>query len=114
MDALTRGAGIAFDLKENGDYLVIRANALENNLVLFKYVKGKRTSVEWARNAPTATLQWHTLRVSVKGRRVQGLLNGKLYLEHDVETPVSGRVGVWSKADSVVMFDDFTVKALTK
>lgn len=108
---IDQGAGIAFNLKPNGDYLVIRANALENNLVLFKYVHGKRSSVEWARNAPTATLQWHDLKVSVKGRHIQGFLDGKLLLEHDWEAPIAGRVGVWSKADSVMLFDDFTVKS---
>ncbi len=107
---IDQGAGIVFNLKTNGDYLVLRANALENNLVLFKYVQGKRSSVEWIRNAPTETLKWHDLKVSVKGKHIQGYLNGKLLLEHDWREPISGRVGVWSKADSVVYFDDFTVK----
>jgi hypothetical protein len=107
---IDQGAGIVFDLKPNGDYLVVRANPLENNLVLFKYVHGKRSSVEWVRNVPTETLKWHDLRVVVKGNHIQGRLDGKLFLEHDWGKPISGRVGVWSKADSVVYFDDFTVK----
>lgn len=107
---IDQGAGIVFNLKPNGDYLIVRANALENNLVLFKYVRGKRSSVEWIRNTPTETLKWHDLKVGVRGRRIQGYLDGKLLLEHDWVEPVSGRVGVWSKADSVVYFDDFTVK----
>ena len=51
-----------FNLKPNGDYLTIRANCLENNLVLWKFEKGKRSSVKWVRNTPTATKQWHELR----------------------------------------------------
>ncbi len=107
---IDQGAGIVFNLKPNGDYLVLRANALENNLVLFKYVQGKRSSVEWVRDAPTETLKWHDLKAVVNGRHIQGYLDGKLLLEHDWSESISGRVGVWSKADSVVYFDDFAVK----
>ena len=50
---IDQGAGILFDLKPNGDYLTVRANCLENNLVLWKFEKGKRSSVKWVRNTPT-------------------------------------------------------------
>lgn len=104
-----QGAGIAFDVKPNGDYLILRANALENNLVLFQVVRGRRSSIEWIRNTPTPTGKWQTLKVTVKGKVVQGSLNGKTYLEHELPEPVSGKVGVWSKADSVVYFDDLKI-----
>jgi hypothetical protein len=106
---IDQGAGILFNLKENGDYLTIRANPLENNLVLWKFEKGKRSSVKWIRNTPTPTRQWHDLKVRVGGAKVEGYLDGKLYLEHTLPAPVSGRIGLWSKADSHVYFDDFTV-----
>jgi len=106
---IDQGAGILFNLKPNGDYLTIRANCLENNLVLWKFEKGKRSSVTWIRNTPTATRQWHDLKVRIAGNKVAGYLDGKLYLEHVLPQPVSGRVGLWSKADSHVYFDDFTV-----
>jgi hypothetical protein len=98
-----------FNLKPNGDYLTIRANPLENNLVLWKFEKGKRSSVKWIRNTPTATRQWHDLKVQIAGTKVAGYLDGKLHLEHVLPEPVSGRIGLWSKADSHVYFDDFTV-----
>jgi hypothetical protein len=104
-----QGAGILFNLKSNGDYLTIRANALENNLVLWRVVKGKRSSVKWIRNTPTSTQQWHELKVVVRGQTVEGFLDGKRYLEHTLDQPVAGRVGLWSKADSVVLFDDYKV-----
>jgi hypothetical protein len=104
-----QGAGIVFNVKTNGDYLVLRANALENNLVLFEYVRGKRSSIKWIRDTPTQTGRWQTLKLTVKGKKVQGALNGKAYLEYDLPEPVSGKVGVWSKADSVVYFDDLKV-----
>jgi hypothetical protein len=106
---IDQGAGILFNLKPNGDYLTIRANPLENNLVLWKFEKGKRSSVTWIRNTPTATRQWHDLKVRIAGTKVAGYLDGKLYLEHVLPQPVSGRIGLWSKADSHVYFDDFTV-----
>jgi hypothetical protein len=106
---IDQGAGILFNLKPNGDYLTVRANPLENNLVLWKFEKGKRSSVTWIRNTPTSTRQWHDLKVRIAGTKVAGYLDGKLYLEHVLPQPVSGRIGLWSKADSHVYFDDFTV-----
>lgn len=108
---IDQAAGILFNVKPNGDYLTLRANALEENLVLFKYVKGKRSSVKWIKNTPTPSKQWQDLRLVVDGKNVKGYLNGKLYLEHSLSEPVSGKVGVWTKADSVTYFDDFTVKS---
>ncbi len=105
---IDQGAGVLFNLKPNGDYLTIRANPLENNLVLWKFEKGRRSSVKWIRNTPTATRQWHDLKVRIAGTKVEGYLDGKLYLQHVLPEPVSGRVGLWSKADSHVYFDDFT------
>jgi hypothetical protein len=106
---IDQGAGILFNLKTNGDYLTIRANPLENNLVLWKFEKGKRSQVKWIRNTPTPTRTWHALKVRIAGTKVEGYLNGKLYLEHTLPEPVAGRIGLWSKADSHVYFDDFTV-----
>ena len=106
---IDQGAGILFNLKPNGDYLTLRANPLENNLVLWKFEKGRRSSVKWIRNTPTATLQWHDLKVRIAGTKAEGYLDGKLYLEHELSEPVAGRVGLWSKADSHVYFDNYTV-----
>src|SRR5262249_39822 len=106
---IDQGAEILSTLKPNGDYLTVRANPLENNLVLWKFEKGKRSSVKWIRNTPTPTRQWHDLKVRIAGPKVAAYLDGKLYLEHVLPEPVSGRIGLWSKADSHMYFDDFTV-----
>jgi len=106
---IDQGAGLLFNLKPNGDYLTIRANCLENNLVLWKFEKGKRSSVKWIRNTPTASHQWHDLKVRISGNMVEGYLNGKLYLEHTLPEAVSGRIGLWSKADSYMHFDELSV-----
>src|SRR5438874_1748524 len=106
---IDQGAGILFNLKPNGDYLTVRANPLENNLVLWKFEKGRRSSVKWIRNTPTPSRQWHDLKVRISGTKVEAFLDGKPYLEHLLPERVSGRVGLWSKADSHVYFDDYTV-----
>ena len=106
---IDQGAGILFNLKPNGDYLTVRANPLENNLVLWKFEKGKRSSVKWIRDTPTPTRQWHDLKVRIASTKVEGYLDGKLYLEHVLPQPVTGRIGLWSKADSHMYFDAYTV-----
>ena len=50
---IDQAAGILFNVQPNGDYLTLRANPLEDNLVLWQYVKGKRSSVKWVRNTPS-------------------------------------------------------------
>ncbi|MBX3670776.1 MAG: DUF1080 domain-containing protein [Rhodocyclaceae bacterium] len=109
---IDQAAGILFNVQPNGDYLALRANPLEDNLVLWQYVKGRRSSIKWVRNTPSPTGQWHELKLTVVGNKVQGWLNGVLTLSHDLEKPVSGRIGLWSKADSVVYFDDFRVEQI--
>ena len=106
---IDQGAGLLFNLKPNGDYLTVRANPLENNLVLWKFEKGRRSSVQWIRNTPTASHEWHDLRLQIAGTKLQAFLDGKPYLDYTLPEPVSGRVGLWSKADSYVYFSDFVV-----
>jgi len=106
---IDQGAGILFNLKPNGDYLTLRANPLENNLVLWKFENGRRSQVKWIRNTSTPTRTWHDLKVRIAGKKIQGYLNGKLTLEDEWREPVSGKIGLWSKADSYVFFDDYTV-----
>lgn len=106
---IDQGAGILFNLKPNGDYLTIRANCLEDNLILFKFENGQRSQVKAVRNTPTAGRAWHDLKVRIAGAKVEGYLDGKLYLEHTLPGPVSGRTGLWSKADSYMYFYDFVV-----
>ncbi len=106
---IDQGAGILFDLKPNGDYYALRANPLENNLVLWRFKQGRRSSVNWVRNVNTPSRKWHTLQLTVKDNLIQGSVNGKLYLTQRLPDSVSGKVGLWTKADSVIYFDDYTV-----
>jgi hypothetical protein len=103
-------AGILFNLKPNGDYLTVRFNGKEDNVVLWTFLKGKRSFVKkGTENVPLQFNTWHTLEISVKGTSLQASLDGKHLLDYTLAEPVSGRVGVWSKTDSVSYFDQYTV-----
>jgi hypothetical protein len=107
---LDRASGILFNVKPNGDYLAIRFNGTEDNLVLWKFVNGTRSFVKrGAKNVPLELGTWHEIKVVTKGTAVQGYLDGELLIESAWETPISGKVGLWSKTDSMSEFADFTV-----
>ncbi len=106
---IDQGAGILFDLKPNGDYYAIRANPLENNLVLWRFKHGQRSSVNWVRNVVTPSRKWHDLAMTIRGKQLTVSVNGKPYMKYALPAAVAGKVGVWTKADSVVYFDDYTV-----
>ncbi len=107
---LDQCAGILFNLKPNGDYLTVRFNGMEDNVVLWTFNKGVRKFVKrGSENVPLTRNQWHTLQISVHGTNLQASLNGKHLLDYTLAEPVSGKVGVWSKTDSVSYFDDYTV-----
>jgi hypothetical protein len=108
--ALDQCAGILFNLKSNGDYWTIRFNDKEDNLVLWKFEKGKRGFVKKGEeDVPLPMKEWHRMKVGVKGRTVTAFLDDKKLLTFELPAPVSGKVGVWSKTDSVSDFDEFRV-----
>ena len=102
-----QAGGIFFDRKDNGDYLILRANALENNLNLYRYASGRRTPIKEVMNAPAPAGAWHELKLVITGASLKGYLDGALLLEHTLDHQVSGAVGLWSKDDSVTLFKDF-------
>src|SRR6267142_3223157 len=107
---LDQCAGILFNLKPNGDYLTVRFNGMEDNVVLWTFNKGTRKFVKrLGGSLPLAKNQWHTLQISVQGTTLRASLNGQQLADYTLAEPVSGRVGVWSKTDSVSYYDDFTV-----
>jgi hypothetical protein len=107
---LDRCAGILFNVRSNGDYLAVRYNGTEDNLVLWTFNSGKRSFVKrGSENVPLELGTWHDMKVVVHGTQLQGYLDGKLLLEHTLSEPVSGKVGLWSKTDSMSEFDSFMV-----
>lgn len=103
-----RAAGIIFRVQDKNNYYILRANALENSINIYKYVNGTRVVLKEGA-APVASNQWQDLRVEVSGVRIRGLLNGQPVVETVDETFKSGRVGLWTKADSVTCFDDVAI-----
>ena len=103
--------GIVFRFT-NGKYYVVRANALEDNFRLYYYDRGRR-QLATASVKPPALGQWHTVRVVAVGDHIQAWLNGTLYLDHRDPRFKSGRVGLWTKADSITAFDDLTIRGVT-
>lgn len=102
--------GIVFRFTD-GKYCVVRANALESNFRLYHYDRGRRQLATASVKAP-ALGQWHTVRVVAVGDRVQAWLGGKPYLDHRDSRFDSGRVGLWTKADSVTAFDDLIIRGV--
>ena len=102
--------GIVFRFND-GKYYVVRANALEDNFRLYAYDRGRRQIASASVKTP-ALGQWHAMRLVALGDHMQAWLDGKLYLDHRDSRFKSGRVGLWTKADSVTAFDDLTIRGL--
>jgi len=109
---IDQAAGIAFGIRPDGSYVCVRANALEDNILWAKVVRGKRTILDTIRNTPTPSKTWHTLVVTLRGKQIEVTLDGKQQFQKDLDAVPQGKVGLWSKADSQVLFDDFVVEAL--
>jgi hypothetical protein len=106
-----QAAGIAFNIRETGEYLAVRANALENNLILFSFTNGQRSPVLDIDNVPTSPQQWHTLKIVIQGNKIEGYVDNKKYLDYSLKEKVNGRIGLWSKSDSHVLFKSFTIQS---
>ena len=97
--------------KDGDNYYVARANALENNVSLYFTEGGSRKTLKYV-DAPVASGAWHTLRVEFAGTRIGVSLDGKRYIDmDDSHIAGPGKVGVWTKADSVTAFDGFSFGA---
>jgi 3-keto-disaccharide hydrolase len=102
-----QAGGVVWRLKDANNYYVARANALEDNVTIYHTINGRRTEKKRA-NIKVATNQWHEIRVDFVGSHFKVVFDGKTALEWDDQTfPDAGKVGVWTKADSVSAFDDF-------
>ncbi len=102
-----QAGGLVWRWKDGDNYYVARANALEDNVSLYYTQNGSRKTIKYV-DAPVPRNTWHTLRAEFSGKKIRVILDGKLYIElEDDHIGGSGAVGVWTKADSVTLFDDF-------
>lgn len=112
-----QAAGLVWRYQDEDNYYIVRANALEDNVVLYKVENGKRTDLPligegrtYGKKAEVPAGQWSALRVVANGSRFEVYYNGaRLYDAEDTTFTQAGKVGVWTKADSVTQFDDLTV-----
>jgi hypothetical protein len=103
-----QAGGVVWRWKDGDNYYVARANALENNVSLYYTERGRRITIKYV-DAPVPRNTWHLLRVDYRGTRIRVALDGKVYIElDDGHIAGAGAVGVWTKADSVTVFDDFS------
>ena len=103
-----QAGGVMWRLQDANNYYIARANALENNVTIYDTIKGKRTEKKRT-NTNVASGAWHTLRVDFRRNHFTVTFDEKKSLEWDDNTfKDAGKIGVWTKADSVTAFDDFT------
>ena len=103
-----RAIGLVFRFRDPQSYYVCRANALEDNLNLYKMVNGRRKQIAGTK-VKVSSDQWHALRVVAKGDHIVCYFDGQKLIEVQDATYTKGKVGLWTKADSVTAFDDLTV-----
>src|SRR2546425_7868889 len=109
-----QAGGVVWRCKDKDNYYIARANALENNVTIYHTVNGKRSEKKRI-NTKVASNKWHTLRVDFKDNYFIVTFDGKqAFVWKDDTFKEAGKVGVWTKADSTTLFDDFSYGADTK
>jgi hypothetical protein len=112
-----QAAGLVWRFQNQDNYYIVRANALEHNVVLYKVENGRRTDLPvkgegrtYGKKATVPSGAWSTLGVVVRGPRFEVRFNGaRLFEVEDTTFAGAGTVGLWTKADSITLFDDLTV-----
>lgn len=107
-----QAGGIAMRLIDAGNYYVVRANALEDNVRFYRMVKGKREQLESA-DVKVSGNEWHTLGLKAEGERFTVTFDGnQLFTATDRTFTDAGKVALWTKADSVTRFDRIEITPL--
>jgi hypothetical protein len=115
-----QAAGIVWRYRDKDNYYIVRANALENNVVLYKVEGGKRTDLKpggaglfaYGKKVQVSQGQWSELRLTATGKHFEVALNGEhLFAVEDETFTQPGKVGLWTKADSVTYFDNLTIES---
>lgn len=112
---IDQGGGFVWRFKDPDNYYIVRANPLENNVVLYKVENGKRTDLPlvgkgrtYGTDVSVPTNQWHTLKLEAKDNTFTVWVNNQqLFQVEDDTFTDAGKVGFWTKADAVTYFDDF-------
>ncbi len=111
--SVDQGAGLVFRLQDKDNYYIVRANALEDNFRLYHVVNGRRIQFAGS-NFKVSSGAWHEMRVEAQGSEFRCYYDGQLKITaQDSAFKNAGKIGLWTKADSVIYFDDLTVGNLT-
>jgi hypothetical protein len=109
-----QAGGVLWRCKDPDNYYIARANALEDNVTIYHTIKGRRSEKKRL-NTKVASKRWHTLRVDFKDNYFAVTFDGKrAFVWKDDTFKEAGKVGLWTKADSTTLFDDFSYGAETK
>ena len=108
-----QAAGVIFRIQDANNYFIVRANALEGNVNIFKYVNGRRSQLAEG-SAPVKAGVWQELRAEAVGDQIRAFFAGRLVAEVRDGTFLRGAVGLWTKSDSVSCFDDVVVASLAE
>jgi hypothetical protein len=107
-----QAGGLAVRLTDADNYYVVRANALEGNVSLYRVIKGRRQQMAGT-SAKVPSGVWHTLTLRAVGDRLSVSFDGKQLLTHSDRTFAGpGKVALWTKADSVTHFDRLEIRPL--
>jgi hypothetical protein len=107
-----QACGLVARYRDENNYFVTRANALESNIRLYTVKDGKRKEIA-SHDGPVSANAWHEYRLDVRGDLLEVFWDGQRVLEHrDSTITDAGRAGVWTKADSITYFDDLKVEPL--
>jgi hypothetical protein len=110
-----QGGGVVWRYQDADNYYIARINPLEDNFRVYKVTDGKRAKEFQDVEVKIATSEWHTLKVTMSGEKIECFLNGKKYLDvKDDAITKSGKVGLWTKADAQTRFDNFKARSLGK
>jgi hypothetical protein len=103
-----QAGGLIWRVRDANNYYIARANALEDNVTIYHTINGSRVAFKNINTKVTSGV-WHTLRVAFEGNKFTVSFDGKKVIEaNDESFKEAGKVGVWTKADSVTLFDNFT------
>src|SRR5229473_5658998 len=106
-----QGAGLVWRYRDPNNYYVTRCNALEDNCTIYHVVNGRRVAF-LNQSVKVASNVWHTLRIEAVGDHFVVTYDAKKVLDaKDGTFKDAGKVGLWTKADSVIAFDEFSVTA---
>lgn len=106
---IDRAGGIAFGIRNVGNYFVLALDALRNNLALFEFVNNRRFKREVGQKE-IASGKWYHVSAEISGHTLKGYLDDERAIQYTAERPLSGYVGLWTKADSITYFEELVIQ----